>query len=70
MLILTQQYFRIFYEFGHILSEQGMSFSEWANYIKSPAISKRKLVRKNLNLPVGNPRSTTASRFYENLLKE
>lgn len=69
MLILTQQYFGIFYEFGHILSEQGMSFSEWVNYIKSPAISKRKLVRKNLNLPVDDPRSTTASRFYENLLK-
>ncbi|AZA58194.1 RHS repeat domain-containing protein [Chryseobacterium shandongense] len=63
--------FGIFHEFGHILNERGMSFSEWTNYIKSPAIFKEEIsVWKNLNLPAGDPRSTTAIKFYENLLKK
>ncbi|SMP21024.1 RHS repeat domain-containing protein, partial [Chryseobacterium profundimaris] len=63
--------FGIFHEFGHILNERGMSFSEWTNYIKSPAIFKEEIsVWKNLNLPAGDPRSNSAIRFYENLLKK
>ncbi|WP_345199952.1 RHS repeat domain-containing protein [Chryseobacterium ginsengisoli] len=61
--------FGIFHEFGHILNEQGMSFSEWTKYVNSPSIFKEEIsVWKNFNYPAGDPNATKAIKFYENLL--
>ena len=62
--------FGIFHEFGHILNERGMSYSEWTKYIESPALFKEEIsVWKNLNQAAGDPRANAAIKFYENLLK-
>lgn len=61
--------FGIFHEFGHVLNEKGMSFSEWSKYVNSPAVFKEEIsVWKNFNLQAGDPRSNSAIKFYENLL--
>ncbi|MBD3907080.1 hypothetical protein NAL32_20580 [Chryseobacterium sp. Ch-15] len=61
--------FGIFHEFGHILNEKGMSFSEWSKYVNSPAIFKEEIsVWKNFNMQAGDPNANSAIKFYENLL--
>lgn len=61
--------FGAFHEFGHILNERGMSFSQWSKYVNSSSLFYEEIsIWKNFNLPAGDPNAYNAIRIYQNLL--